>query len=178
VIFSDGIEAPNITCLDQAANSFADFPGFSFRISSLRFRLLPCTLRRCIVVAASGVIEASPGSKFLSIHTRSKSRHTTMASRPDHSPSPPHDLSGSQLTIPSDSEAYSSLSPPSPSPPQSSDNNGPQPVIIYQPPTLWGILRGAAINLLLPFVNGMMLGLGELLAHEFAFRLGWSSTNV
>jgi len=39
-------------------------------------------------------------------------------------------------------------------------------------------LRGAAINLLLPFVNGMMLGLGELLAHEFAFRLGWGGTNV
>ncbi|RVX68419.1 hypothetical protein B0A52_07419 [Exophiala mesophila] len=101
-----------------------------------------------------------------------------MASRPDQSPSPPQDLSGSQLTIPSDSEPYSSLSPPSSSPPQSSDNNGGQPVIIYQPPTIWGILRGAAINLLLPFVNGMMLGFGELLAHEFAFRLGWRETNV
>ncbi|EHY55238.1 hypothetical protein HRR83_009042 [Exophiala dermatitidis] len=101
-----------------------------------------------------------------------------MASRSEQSPSPPHDLSASQLTIPSDSEAYSSISPPSSSPPQSSDNNGAQNVIIYQPPTLWGILRGAAINLLLPFVNGMMLGFGELLAHEFAFRLGWSGTNV
>ncbi|EXJ91703.1 hypothetical protein A1O3_00253 [Capronia epimyces CBS 606.96] len=101
-----------------------------------------------------------------------------MASRSDQSPSSPHDLSGSQLTIPSDSEPYSSLSPPSSSPPQSSDNNGTHPVIIYQPPTIWGILRGAAINLLLPFVNGMMLGFGELLAHEFAFRLGWSGTNV
>lgn len=101
-----------------------------------------------------------------------------MTSRAEQSPSPPHDLSGSQLTIPSDSEPYSSLSPPSSSPPQSSDNNGTQPVIIYQPPTIWGILRGAAINLILPFVNGMMLGFGELLAHEFAFRLGWSGTNV
>ncbi|KEF51489.1 uncharacterized protein A1O9_12406 [Exophiala aquamarina CBS 119918] len=101
-----------------------------------------------------------------------------MASGTEQSPSPPHDLSGSQLTIPSDSEAYSSLSPPSSSPPQSSDNNGGRPVIIYQPPTFWGILRGAAINLLLPFVNGLMLGFGELLAHEFAFRLGWSATNV
>jgi hypothetical protein len=96
----------------------------------------------------------------------------------DESPSPPQDLSASQLTIPSDSEAYSSLSPPSSSPPQSSDNNGVQPVVIYQPPTVWSILRGAAINLILPFVNGMMLGFGELLAHEFAFRLGWNSTNV
>lgn len=96
----------------------------------------------------------------------------------DQPPSPPQDLSTSQLTIPSDSEAYSSLSPPSSSPPQSSNNNGERPVIIYQPPTVWSILRGAAINLLLPFINGMMLGFGELLAHEWAFRLGWSQTNV
>ena len=103
----------------------------------------------------------------------------SMASRPDQdSPSPPQDLSGSQLTIPSDSEPYSSISPPSSSPPQSSNNNGEQPVIIYHPPTFWSILRGAAINLLLPFVNGMMLGFGELLAHEWAFRLGWNQTNV
>lgn len=101
-----------------------------------------------------------------------------MSSGSRQSPSPPQDLSGSQLTIPSDSEPFSSLSPPSSSPPQSSDNNGSHPVVIYQPPTLWGILRGAAINLILPFVNGMMLGFGELLAHEFAFRLGWSGTNV
>lgn len=93
-------------------------------------------------------------------------------------PSPPQDLSASGLTIPSDSEPYSSISPPSSSPPQSSNNNGEQPVIIYQPPTVWSLLRGAAINLLLPFVNGMMLGFGELLAHEWAFRLGWSQTNV
>ncbi|KIW12051.1 hypothetical protein PV08_09325 [Exophiala spinifera] len=101
-----------------------------------------------------------------------------MSSASPQSPSPPQDLSGSQLTIPSDSEPFSSLSPPSSSPPQSSDNNGSHPVVIYQPPTFWGILRGAAINLILPFVNGMMLGFGELLAHEFAFRLGWSGTNV
>ena len=93
-------------------------------------------------------------------------------------PSPPHDLSASGLTIPSDSEPYSSISPPSSSPPQSSNNNGERPVIIYQPPTFWSLLRGAAINLLLPFVNGMMLGFGELFAHEWAFRLGWSQTNV
>ena len=95
-------------------------------------------------------------------------------------PSPPQDLSSSGLTIPSDSEAYSSLSPPSSSPPQSSSNNhgAGLPVVLYQPPTLWSILRGAAINLLLPFINGMMLGFGELLAHELAFRLGWGGTNV
>lgn len=96
----------------------------------------------------------------------------------DEPSSPPQDLSASGLTIPSDSEPYSSISPPSSSPPDSSNNNGAQPVIIYQPPTFWGLLRGAAINLLLPFVNGLMLGFGELFAHEFAFRLGWSQTNV
>ena len=51
-------------------------------------------------------------------------------------------------------------------------------MILYSPPTIWGLLRGAAINILLPFVNGLMLGFGELLAHEFAFRLGWSGTKV
>jgi hypothetical protein len=39
-------------------------------------------------------------------------------------------------------------------------------------------MRGAAINLLLPFVNGLMLGFGELFAHEAAFRLGWGKTKV
>ena len=51
-------------------------------------------------------------------------------------------------------------------------------MILYSPPTIWSLLRGAAVNLLLPFVNGLMLGLGELLAHEAAFRLGWSETKV
>ncbi|KAF7503381.1 hypothetical protein GJ744_003903 [Endocarpon pusillum] len=101
-------------------------------------------------------------------------------------PSPPQDLSASGLTIPSDSEAFSSISPPSTSPPQSSnnnnnnDNNGSheQKVVIYGRPTIWSLVRGAAINLLLPFVNGMMLGLGELLAHEIAFRWGWGTTQI
>jgi hypothetical protein len=51
-------------------------------------------------------------------------------------------------------------------------------MILYKPPTIWGLIRGAAINLLLPFVNGLMLGFGELFAHEAAFRLGWSNTKV
>jgi hypothetical protein len=51
-------------------------------------------------------------------------------------------------------------------------------MILYKPPTLWGLLRGAAINLLLPFINGLMLGFGELFAHEAAFRLGWGGTKV
>ena len=51
-------------------------------------------------------------------------------------------------------------------------------MILYSPPTIWGLLRGAAINLLLPFVNGLMLGFGELFANELAFRFGWSGTKV
>ncbi|KAI1173479.1 outer membrane protein TOM13-domain-containing protein [Nemania sp. FL0916] len=84
-------------------------------------------------------------------------------------------LAESGITIRSDSEQYSagediSTSPddPSPSP----------PLILYKPPTTWSLIRGVAINLLLPFINGLMLGFGELFAHEAAFRLGWGGTRV
>jgi hypothetical protein len=83
---------------------------------------------------------------------------------------PSSNLAESGITIPSDSENYDAASPP----PSSSST----PLILYKPPTLWGLARGAAINLLLPFVNGLMLGFGELVANEFAFRLGWSGTKV
>ncbi|KAH3912726.1 hypothetical protein HBH56_118610 [Parastagonospora nodorum] len=86
----------------------------------------------------------------------------------------PTPLTASGLTIPTDSESYSApADSPSPSPPSSSS-----PMILYKPPTLWGLFRGAAINLFLPFVNGLMLGFGELVANEAAFRLGWSGTKV
>ncbi|APA14514.1 hypothetical protein sscle_13g092840 [Sclerotinia sclerotiorum 1980 UF-70] len=83
-------------------------------------------------------------------------------------------LAESGITMPSDSEQYSRNDEISPSP---SSSNSPQ-MILYSPPTFWGLLRGAAINLVLPFVNGLMLGFGELFAHEAAFRLGWSNTKV
>ena len=89
-----------------------------------------------------------------------------------------HDpLTESQTTFPSDSENYDAdhSNPNSSDEPPSSSSS---PLIVYQPPTLWSIVRGAAINLLLPFVNGLMLGYGELFAHEAAFRLGWSKTKV
>jgi hypothetical protein len=88
--------------------------------------------------------------------------------------SPPSDLTQSGVTIPSDSENYDANNEIS-SPPSSSASS---PLILYSPPTLWGLVRGAAINLFLPFVNGLMLGFGELFAHEIAFRLGWSGTKV
>ncbi|KAJ4331077.1 hypothetical protein N0V87_009445 [Didymella glomerata] len=81
-------------------------------------------------------------------------------------------LDASTTTFPSDSENYNSEEH-SPSPPSSSS-----PLILYSPPTFWGLIRGAAINLLLPFVNGLMLGFGELVANEAAYRLGWSGTKI
>ncbi|PFH61181.1 hypothetical protein XA68_18064 [Ophiocordyceps unilateralis] len=86
-----------------------------------------------------------------------------------------HPLAESGVTMHSDSEQYSPGGEDhlSTSPPSSGDA-----VILYRPPTLWSLLRGAAINLVLPFINGMMLGFGELFAHEAAFRLGWGGTKV
>ncbi|OJI88250.1 hypothetical protein ASPTUDRAFT_51186 [Aspergillus tubingensis CBS 134.48] len=84
------------------------------------------------------------------------------------------ELYESGLTVHSDSENYSANHDISGS--QSSSSSS--PLILYKPPTIWSILRGAAINLVLPFVNGLMLGFGELFAHEAAYRLGWSGTKV
>lgn len=99
-----------------------------------------------------------------------------MSSSPYHfnNNSTTRDLSDS-MTIPSDSENYDGHHDMSDSPPPSSSSS---PLILYSPPTFWGLLRGAAINLLLPFVNGLMLGFGELFANELAFRFGWSGTKV
>jgi len=86
----------------------------------------------------------------------------------------PNPMAESGVTMRSDSEQYSNGEDVSVSPPSSSS----PAIILYQPPTIWSLLRGAAINLFLPFVNGMMLGFGELFAHEAAFRLGWSGTRA
>lgn len=92
----------------------------------------------------------------------------------DPSPDRAIDLTQSGVTIPSDSENYDSNNQISSAPSSSTGS----PLILYQPPSIWGLVRGAAINLILPFVNGLMLGFGELFAHEIAFRLGWSGTKV
>lgn len=78
-------------------------------------------------------------------------------------------------TFPSDSENYDANHDMSDEPEDSSSSS---PLILYSPPTIWGLIRGAGINLLLPFVNGLMLGFGELFANELAFRFGWSGTKV
>ncbi|KAH8731963.1 outer membrane protein TOM13-domain-containing protein [Phaeosphaeriaceae sp. PMI808] len=85
--------------------------------------------------------------------------------------SPPDHLAESGITIPSDSEIYDPN-------PESSTASSSTPLILYSPPTLWGLIRGAGINLFLPFVNGLMLGFGELVANEIAFRFGWSGTKI
>lgn len=84
------------------------------------------------------------------------------------------ELSDSGVTVPSDSENYSANNEMV----SSVHSTSSTPLVLYKPPTVWSVLRGAAINLLLPFVNGLMLGFGELFAHEAAFRLGWANTKV
>ncbi|KAK6352625.1 hypothetical protein TWF730_009444 [Orbilia blumenaviensis] len=79
--------------------------------------------------------------------------------------------SSAVLSAPSDPESTNPNTTTSPS-------TSSAPLILYNPPTFISIIRSAAINLFLPFVNGLMLGFGELFAHEIAFRLGWSRTNV
>ncbi|ANB11775.1 Mim1p [Sugiyamaella lignohabitans] len=44
--------------------------------------------------------------------------------------------------------------------------------------SIWSILETSAINLFLPFINGLMLGFGEIFAHELGFRWGWSGARV
>lgn len=43
---------------------------------------------------------------------------------------------------------------------------------------LFSSISSLAINLFLPFVNGMMLGFGEILAHELGFKWGWVGARV
>lgn len=86
----------------------------------------------------------------------------------------PAELYDSAITVPSDSENYSANHELSSSVPSTTSSL----MMLYKPPSVWGLLRGAVINLFLPFVNGLMLGFGELFAHEAAFRLGWSNTKV
>ncbi|KAK6417260.1 hypothetical protein LTR95_017357 [Oleoguttula sp. CCFEE 5521] len=87
-------------------------------------------------------------------------------------------LSESQTTFPSDSENYDANHSNQTSSEDDVPSTSSSPMILYSPPTFWSIARGAAINVLLPFINGLMLGFGELFAHEAAWRLGWGGTRV
>lgn len=44
--------------------------------------------------------------------------------------------------------------------------------------TLWDVFRKGAINIVLPFINGIMLGFGEILAHEIGFHYGFFGARV
>lgn len=43
---------------------------------------------------------------------------------------------------------------------------------------IWDVMKKGAINLILPFINGMMLGFGEILAHEIGFKYNWIGAKV
>lgn len=42
----------------------------------------------------------------------------------------------------------------------------------------WEVIKRAGVNLFLPFVNGFMLGFGEILAHEVGFYYGWFGAKI
>ena len=67
---------------------------------------------------------------------------------------------------------------PSDLPSSTSSNSSTSQVTYYTPPTFLSLLRTTAINLILPFINGVMLGFGEIFAHEVAFRWGWRGAKV
>ncbi|ODV96916.1 hypothetical protein PACTADRAFT_48706 [Pachysolen tannophilus NRRL Y-2460] len=46
------------------------------------------------------------------------------------------------------------------------------------PSSVFKFITSCSINLILPFINGMMLGFGEILAHEIGFKYGWLGARV
>ncbi|GMM28476.1 Mim1 protein [Martiniozyma asiatica (nom. inval.)] len=41
-----------------------------------------------------------------------------------------------------------------------------------------GYLYKCAVNLVLPFINGMMIGFGEIFAHELLHSRGWTQARI
>ncbi|RDW26837.1 outer membrane protein TOM13-domain-containing protein [Yarrowia lipolytica] len=54
----------------------------------------------------------------------------------------------------------------------------PGPRITFSMPAIGRFLGRCCINLVLPFINGMMMGFGELVAHEIGFAWGMSGARV
>ncbi|KAG5360337.1 Mitochondrial import protein 1 [Yarrowia sp. B02] len=52
------------------------------------------------------------------------------------------------------------------------------PRITFSLPAIGRFLGRCCINLVLPFINGMMMGFGELVAHEIGFAWGMSGARV
>jgi len=76
-------------------------------------------------------------------------------------------------------ESYTEVvSYPSDVPSSETSNSSNSVLTFYKPPTILSLIRTAAINLILPFINGVMLGFGEIFAHELAFRWGWRGAKV
>ncbi|KAF9915186.1 hypothetical protein BX616_006704 [Lobosporangium transversale] len=42
--------------------------------------------------------------------------------------------------------------------------------------TIIALCKATAINFILPFINGVFLGFGEICAHELAYRWGWTNS--
>ncbi|KAL1915640.1 uncharacterized protein VTP21DRAFT_6399 [Calcarisporiella thermophila] len=53
-----------------------------------------------------------------------------------------------------------------------------QIVPFYRHPSLLRVLRAVGINFFLPFLNGVMLGLGEIFANEIMFSFGWFGARI
>lgn len=54
----------------------------------------------------------------------------------------------------------------------------PGPRITFSLPAIGRFLGRCCINLVLPFINGMMMGFGELVAHEIGFAWGMTGARV
>ena len=81
--------------------------------------------------------------------------------------SPQAESYGEEVSYPSDAPSS-----------EESSNSSASIITFYKPPTILSLLRSTAINLILPFINGVMLGFGEIFAHELAFRWGWRGAKV
>ncbi|ODV87202.1 hypothetical protein CANARDRAFT_21169 [[Candida] arabinofermentans NRRL YB-2248] len=46
------------------------------------------------------------------------------------------------------------------------------------PGGVWSFVASCGVNLILPFINGVMLGFGEILAHEIGFKYNWAGARV
>src|ERR1043165_9268988 len=53
------------------------------------------------------------------------------------------------------------------------DRNSQDVVPFYRHPKFISFLQIFTVNFVFPFINGVMLGFGEICANELAFRMGW-----
>ncbi|KAK9331398.1 outer membrane protein TOM13-domain-containing protein [Lipomyces starkeyi] len=75
--------------------------------------------------------------------------------------------------VPAESQEASFSSSSSTSTSAETGQPTPQGSLWKRASTYMSILRFSAINLLFPFINGMMLGFGEILANEIGIRWGF-----